>query len=72
MFNWLDRHQRTHKTPHSGPELLVATPTWTTARDIVTVIDVEEFEAAHRDPDWVDFCKHADEYLESLQRQLVH
>ena len=52
-------------------ELIVATPDWEEAAAAETVIDVEEFEAAHRDPEWLAFCEEADQYVSaSVTREL--
>jgi hypothetical protein len=71
MLKWL--HNQNHRTgADDATDLTVVTPDWEAARDTVTVIDVDEFEAAHKDPEWLAFCERADEYLESVQRELVH
>lgn len=43
-------------------DLIVATPDWKEAAATPTVIDAEEFEAAHDDPAWLAFCEAADDY----------
>lgn len=52
-------------------EPIVATSEWQDAVATVTVIDLDEFEAAHDDPEWRAFCERADVYVESLQRELL-
>lgn len=50
---------------------MIATPDWEDAAATVTVVDLEEFEAAHDDPKWRAFCERADQYVEAVERELV-
>lgn len=60
---------RSHDTRTT--EVIVATPDWEEATATATVIDVEEFEAAHDDPKWLSFCEAADRYVAaSMKREL--
>jgi len=49
---------------------IAATPDWEDARSTVTVVDIEDFEAAHHDPEWLAFCERADEYLNAVEAEL--
>ena len=54
----------------ASTDLAVATPDWEEAAYTVTVVDVDEFEAAHDDPEWLAFCESADEYVDKVTREL--
>ena len=66
------KHMRIHRTHNTRTtELTVATPDWEEATATATVIDIDEFEAAHDDPKWLAFCEAADRYVAaSMKREL--
>jgi hypothetical protein len=67
MRSW----RESKKNLQSVDSLIAATPDWEEAAATTTVIDVVEFEAAHRDPEWLAFCEEADHYVAaSVTREL--
>jgi hypothetical protein len=45
------------------PELLVATPDWRRAAHVPMLIDIEDYERAQNDQEWLSFCEKADAYV---------
>lgn len=64
------QHSRHRTSADDAIDPIAATPDWEEAKYTITVIDVDEFEAAHDDPEWLEYCQRADEYLEAVQAEL--
>jgi hypothetical protein len=65
------RFWRTYQKVSASADLIAATPDWEEAVATTTVIDADEFDAAHDDPEWRAFCEAADKYVAaSIKREL--